>query len=80
MDKQILERLKALEKKYNPKDAMVKTFFPGDTETRIISLPDFCKRCRCDSMIYDFQFVGEGNEEQIDLLIDLIDLYANDEL
>lgn len=80
MDKKIMARLNELERKINPRDSTVVTMFPGDEESRKIPFPDFIKRCRCDSVIYGFRFVGEGNDEQIDLLVDLIDDYCNDEL
>ena len=76
MNMMILDKRNEAERKSNPRDSTVKTFFPGDKEPRIISFPDYIKRCRCDSVIYGCRFVGEGEEEQIDSLMDLIENYC----
>ena len=78
--KDIDKRLKALEKSLNLKDARVMVTLPEDVEPRRMNFPDFVKRCRCDSVIYGFKFVGEGNESQIDMLVDLIDDFVNEKL
>lgn len=80
MNKEIELRLERLERAISPKDVTVRTMFPEDIDYRIIPLNEFCERCRKDSVIYEFTFVGDGNVEQIDLLIGLIDDLANNNL
>lgn len=80
MNKEIEARLLRLEKLICPKNIMVQTMFPEDIGNRIVPLKEFCDRCRKDSIIYEFIFKGDGNVEQIDLLIGLIDDLANNKL
>lgn len=77
MNDRILRRLERLEK-IVPAQLIVE-YCKGDSVYRK-SMKDFCRECRTDGKVYKFKVVDGTKMDDIDMLIQLIDELAKDEI
>lgn len=77
MNSRTIRRLERLEK-FVPGYLVVEYLKNSDPVRK--TMIEFCKECRSDGLIYNFEIVDGNRMEDIDLLINLIDDYAKDKL